>query len=104
MLVIVHDWLFQSRDKLILDVETIRGSNVLQVYSCKSKGRFLDDVDEFFRIARIHQDWHRSQSNELVVEHRLAFHHWQRCECLMSPNPKTRVPLVKMPMVLPSIV
>ena len=74
MLVIVEYWNVQPRLQSLLDQETLRRFNVLQIDAAKSRRNQFAKAHHFGRIFCIHLDIEDVHVREALEKHRLSFH------------------------------
>jgi hypothetical protein len=88
VLVVVHHRYRHTIAQLALDVETLGGLDVLEIYAPERGFQGGDDVDEFVRIGFVDLDVENVDTRELLEQ----------------PSPSTAVPFVTTPTRLPRVV
>ena len=80
MLIVVHDGDFHSLPKLMLDLEALRGLDILEVDCAEGRLEGGDGVDKPIRVGGGHLDVENVDPREFLEKNRLAFHHRLRGE------------------------
>jgi len=79
VLVVVEDGDVQFVAQPPLDFEAARRGDVLEVDPAEPRCDRLHDRDDLVRVACVEADREGVEAAELLEQHRLAFHHGQRC-------------------------
>lgn len=87
MLVIMHHWDIELSLESILDLETPRSRDILEIDPTESIGDIFHCLDEFLCVLSPDDDRECIHSCEFLKQDTLPFHNWHRC--LVSEIPET---------------
>lgn len=79
MLIVMHQRDMELLDRLLLDREAVRRSQVLEVDGRKSRRNHLDELDQLVRVLFLQTNRHQVDASQSVEQHALALHDRSAC-------------------------